>query len=285
VLPKPVLLHDADTLTVTRYDTLLKRYVMYTRLYELGRRSVGLSETTDFARWPLPTNLLSPGPGAAPAWDYYATAFAFYPGRPEIRTMMCLVYDRSVDGSHIRLAVSRDGHRYDFVPGEPAISPSGPQAEKAGFISALPSLVRLPDGRMIVFYDTNRFPHKFPRHGLQSSKTYAAVWPADRLAAIEAPQKGEFTTAAMTLRGNRVVLNMQAERTGGIEVELRDEKFRPVPGRAFADCDRLFADEQAAPVTWRGDGDVGAYAGNKIYLRFRLRAAKLFSVASATAAK
>jgi hypothetical protein len=60
--PRPIMLHDADTLTITRYDTILRRYVMYTRLYELGRRSIGYSQTTDFTTWPLPTNLLSAGP-------------------------------------------------------------------------------------------------------------------------------------------------------------------------------------------------------------------------------
>jgi hypothetical protein len=280
ILPKPIMLHDADTMTVAHYDVLLKRYVMYTRLYELGRRSVGFSETSDFSRWPLPINLLSAGPGESPSVDYYAPAFAPYPGRAQLRTMMCLVYDRSVDRSHIRLATSRDGHRFSFVPGDPVIGAAGSAEGDAGFLSAQPSLVRVPDGRMVVFYDSSPKPHKFPRHRFGGSRHWSASWPADRLAAIEAPQDGEFTTAAVILRGNRIVLNMQSTRTGGIRVEVRDEKFRPIPGRTFADADLLFGDEQAATVTWNGDGDLGDCAGKTIHLCVRLRAAKLFSLAS-----
>jgi hypothetical protein len=275
------MLHDADTLTVARFDPLLKRYVMYTRLYELGRRCIGLSETNDFARWPLPTNLLSAGPAETPSVDFYAPAFAPYPGRAEIRTMMCLVYDRSVDRSHIRLAASRDGHCFHFVPGDAVIGGESSATDRdTGFLSAQPSLVRTPDGRMLVFYDASRVPHKFPRHRFGGSTQYAAWWPADRLAALEAPGEGEFTTAALVLRGGRITLNMRAERTGGIRVELRDENFRAVPGRGFAHADNLYGDDPAATVTWNGNGDVSDLAGRKIYLRFRLRAARLFSVAS-----
>jgi hypothetical protein len=281
ILPRPIMLHDADTFTCARYDPQLKRYIMYTRLYELGRRSVGMSQTTDFSRWPLPTNLLSAGADESPSVDFYAPGFATYPGRAEIRTMMCLVYDRKIDRSQIRLATSRDGHRFAFTPGEAVIGGQSSAADRdAGFLSAQPSLVRTPDGRMVVFYDTSRVPHKFPRHRFGGSTHYAAWWPADRLAGIEASGAGEFTTAAVMLRGNRIVVNMKTERTGGVQVELRDEKFRPVAGRTFADADNLFGDEPAATLTWNGNGDVRELAGRKIYLRFRLRAAKLFSIAA-----
>jgi hypothetical protein len=280
VLPKPIMLHDADTKTVTRYDTLLKRYVMYTRLYELGRRSVGYSETTDFASWPLPTNVLSAGPNDPPSVDFYASGFAYYPGRPDIRVMTCLVYDRAVDGATIRLASSRDGHAFRFVPGTPIMGGSGSPDAQEGFLSAEPTLVRTPDGRMIVFYNTYRMPHKFPRHRFYSKTQYAAWWPADRLAAVEAPQGGEFTTAAMILRGNRILLNMSSERTGGIEVELRDEKFRPIPGRTFAEADTLCGDNTSATVTWKGESDVSSSLNQKLYLRVRLRAAKLFALSA-----
>ena len=130
----------------------------------------------------------------------------------------------------------------------------------------------------MVFYDAHPMPHKFPRHKFGGSMQYAAWWPADRLAAIEAPQEGAFTSAAMNLRGNRIILNLQSDRTGGIQVELRDEKFRAIAGHTFADSDKLFGDEQTATATWNGKGDVSEYKDQKMYLCFRLRAAKLFSI-------
>jgi hypothetical protein len=190
------------------------------------------------------------------------------------------VYDRAVDGSTIRLAVSRDGHAFRFVPGQPLIGGPGSSDEKAGFLSAEPTFVRTPDDRMLIFYNVYRLPHKFPRHRFYAKTQYAGVWRADRLAALCAPQRGQFTTAAMILRGSQIVLNMDAHRTGGIEVEIRDEQFRPVPGYSFAEADTLQSDQLRIPVTWKQNSDLRALKGRKIYLRFRMRAARLYSIAA-----
>jgi hypothetical protein len=133
---------------------------------------------------------------------------------------------------------------------------------------------------MVAFYEASRVPHKFPRYKFGGSTPYAAIWPADRLAAIEAEQSGEFTSAAMILRGKRITLNMQSVRTGGIQVELRDERFRLIPGRTFAEADTLCGDHHAVQVSWNGNADVSDSLDHKVYLCFRLRAAKLFAVAA-----
>ena len=280
VLPEPIMLHDGDTLTVVRFDPVSRRYVMYTRLYELGRRTVGHAATSDFARWSLPRNMFSPGPNDSPAIDYYASAFGAYPGRADLRTMLCLEYDRAVDGSIVRFATSRDGHVFHSVPGEAAIEPRLASRPSGNFTAAFPSLVRTPDGRMLVFCDVHSTPHKFPRYRFGGSDHCAAEWPADRLAGIEASEDGSFTTAPLRLDGDRAVINFRAARTGGVRVEARDESFRILDGRSFDACDPLFGDETSAPVTWRGDGDLSEFRGRTIYLRFRLRAAKLFSVSA-----
>jgi hypothetical protein len=283
VLPKPLMLHDADTMTVAAYDVLLHRYVMYTRLYELGRRTIAFAETDRFDRWPLPRNMLTPGPEDPPTLDFYASGFAPYPRRPEIRTMLCLAYNRGKDNSDIRLATSRDAHTFHFVPGAPMIRPGRPGNADAGFISTQPGLVRRPDGAMLVFCEPHRFPHKFPRRDFPGGvEPQAMCWPADRLAAIESPERGEFTTLPMLLKGQRIVLNLQTDSTGGIEVELRDEHFSLIPGRTFADADTLAGDHTALTVSWKGNADVSGYSGREVYLQFRLRAAKLFSIAANT---
>jgi hypothetical protein len=82
----------------------------------------------------------------------------------------------------------------------------------------------------------------------------------------------------MTLRGSRIVVNLQTERTGGVRVELRDEKFRPIAGRTFAEADNVAGDDLAMGVTWNGKADVSDLVGRTIYLRFRMRAAKLFAI-------
>ena len=283
IIPRPLVYHDADTLTVTKYDTLQKKYVIYTRLYEFSHRTVGYAETDDFREWPIPVNIMTPGPEDPPSVDFYANSFSFYPGQPQIRMIFCLAYDRSTDSATVKLATSRDGRCFHFTPGGPIIDQAESGIEGHGFLAPKPSLVRAPDGRMIIFYEAFKLPHKFPRYrfrGMEegSSEFFMAWWPADRMVALEAPEYGEFDTANFILRGDRLMLNMSSHRTGGVQVELRDESFNPIPGRTFADADLLVGDHMEIPITWGGKSDLSELRGKKVYLRFRMRTAKLFSI-------
>lgn len=280
VIPKPILLHDGDTLSVPTYDPLSRRYRLYTRLYQHNRRTIGLSESDSFANWPLPRNALVPGPEESPSTDYYSSAFAPFPQFPSIQTILCTVYNRATDLSEIRLATSRDGHTFHFLPGNPILSTRGMTGEEAGFLAAFPGMVRTPDGRIVFFYDVHQTTHKFPRHRFGGSRHYAAYWPHGRLSAIVAEERGEFTLAPMELTGAQIVLNMQTDRAGSIQVELRDDKFRVIPGREFQSCDPLYGDHPHATVFWKGDSDVSSLKGKTIYLAFRMRSAKLYSVAA-----
>jgi hypothetical protein len=282
VLPEPVCYHDADTQTVTKYDTQIKKYVVYTRLYELGRRTIARLETDNFRRWPLPVNIMTPGPTEPPSLDYYANAFSFYPGQPDIRLIFCLDYDRARDIADIRLATSRDGRVFHFSPGEPIVTPAKVEQVGHGMVSPKPGLVRLPDGSMFMVYGAWRVPHKFPRANTGGiANRYAdlcAQWPADRIVALEAEEFGEFASVPFTLRGNSIELNMLSDRTGGVKVEARDEKYEVIPGHSFADADVLYGDHAGVPVTWNGKSDLGAYRDKTIYLTFRLKSAKLYSI-------
>jgi hypothetical protein len=73
---------------------------------------------------------------------------------------------------------------------------------------------------------------------------------------------------------------MQTARAGGISVEVLDEKFSPIPGRTFAEADSLNGDGLGIPITWKGDSDMSEYRGKIIFLRFKMRAAKLFSLSA-----
>jgi hypothetical protein len=280
ILLRPIMLHDADTMTVAKWDPNINQYVMYTRLWEFGRRAVGRSQTADFHRWPLPDNVLSPGPQQAPTEDYYATASSFYPGVPQLRMIFLLDYQGQYDGSDIRLSMSRDGRQFHLVPGEPLVARGAPGTPEAGFLSPVPSFVRAPDGRMLLFCNCYPQPHKFPRYRFGSTQQKLAWWPADRLVALEAAGHGEFTTPVLKLDGDALVLNLSTSPAGRIQVELRDEKFNPIAGHAFADADPLVGDSTAMKVTWRGNGNLVPLRGQQIYLRFRMQAARLFALAA-----
>lgn len=285
VLKDPILLHDADTKTVTQFDEELQRYVMYTRLFELGRRTIARTESKDFRSFPLPYSVFAPGPENKPYIDYYANSMGYYPNDPTLRLIFALVYDRSIDNSTVQLATSRNGILWHWVPGPPLLEPGESGEWDSHFIRTLPSFIPTPDGRMLIVYEGSPMPHKFPRntfseHDIQGGGPGIAWWKKDRLSALEAPERGEFTTCFLKLEGNKILLNMDVARAGEIRVEVFDEDFKRIPGRTFKEADVLFGDSTAMPVTWKGESDLSEYRGKNIFLRFKMRAAKLFSISA-----
>lgn len=51
-----------------------------------------------------------------------------------------------------------------------------------------------------------------------------------------------------------------------------------VPGRSVDDCDRIFGDHSAVPVTWKGEPDINTPVGWPVYIHVRMRSAKLFAL-------
>ncbi|MCC6486812.1 MAG: hypothetical protein IT364_04870, partial [Candidatus Hydrogenedentes bacterium] len=237
VIPEPNLLHDADTQTVVAYDARIKRDVVYTRVWEVGRRAIARAESADFRDLPQPRTVLAPDAAEPPYIDYYANAMAVYPGRSDLQLMFVLAYDRRVESSVIRAASSRDGVLWHFTPGGPVLRPGEAGEWDSHFVVAVPSFVRAPDGGMLLLYNAYNLPHKFPRHGFVEANQGIARWKADRLFALEAEEEGWFTTPLLRLRGTKLLLNAQTTRTGEVRVEVRDREFKPVSGRTFAESD------------------------------------------------
>jgi len=115
-----------------------------------------------------------------------------------------------------------------------------------------------------------------------SHRVAYAVWPRERLAALEAPERGGFATLPLLLPGRRLRLNVRTKRAGEVRVEVAtsgpDGGGEVVlPGRGFDDCRPIVGDELDHLVQWKDGDDLGHVDGQAITLRFRLRAAELFA--------
>ncbi|MGQ9553533.1 MAG: hypothetical protein ACUVWR_05420 [Anaerolineae bacterium] len=276
VVPEPVLFANSDTGNTAYYDAKLGKYVAYVRTWYYGRRAVGRSETDDFRHWPMPEPVLWPLPDDAPSTDIYTNSHACYPGSDDYHLMFPAMYLRDVDSTTVRLATSVEGVMWSWTPGEPVIAP-GPLAEwDSGCLFAGHGLVAIPDERVAQVYVGYPVPHKYPREQLLGQVAVGS-WPSGRLVALEAPERGQFTSAQMLFEGRYLTLNLETKRAGEVLVEVADKDGQPLPGRSFADAMPVTANALRAPVTWKDGSDLGQYAGQPVLLRFRLRAAKLYS--------
>lgn len=76
----------------------------------------------------------------------------------------------------------------------------------------------------------------------------------------------------MRFEGDALYLNIDTSGVGLARVEIQDDTGAPLPGFALEDCGRIHATNVTKfRVTWGGNSDLGALAGNAIRLRVELQ--------------
>ncbi|MGQ9731872.1 MAG: hypothetical protein ACUVX8_11460 [Candidatus Zipacnadales bacterium] len=295
-LPEPLVVEHSDTQPVCYYDERLKKYVLYTRNWSVGerspgapedrglawltvgRRSIGRSESTNFRQFPLSEIILEPGPELLPSDTLYTNCKTTIPGAPDHHLLFPTVWHTSDDTTSIALASSRDGKLWHWLPGSP-IATTAPFGEwDGGCIFAHPNLVELPNGDFALPYTGYLFPHKYPR-GQWRYQPGLLVWPKGRLIALQAEDRGEFTTVPLIPPGRQLLINALTQRAGSILVEVVSRTSgEPLVGRSFSECDPIIGDRFHTPISWRGETDLGFQEGEAILLRFRMEQASIFAL-------
>lgn len=275
-IPEPLVIYGSDTQNTAYYDSQLKKYVWYCRMWVYGRRCVGRAETEDFRKMPMPEMVLWPTPDLPPSVDWYTNAKTLYPGSSDIHLMFPALYNRAEDRTEVYMASSIDGKSWSLVPGGPVLTTGDPGSWDSGCVFAGCGLVPLPNNRVGLVYTGFKVPHKYPRTEPLGAIAYA-YWPKGRLAALEAPEIGEFSTIPLLFKGRKLLLNFETKRAGEILVEVANSEGQTLPGRSFSDADPLNGNAFNQSVTWRGEADLGHKTNQPVILRFRMRAAKLFA--------
>lgn len=268
---KPLYSHVGDTQTCVDYDPFLKRYVLLSRTFGLGRRAICRSETADITRWPAPELCLwSPNDGD-PSDDLYLNSKSLYPGTQTMHLAFVTLYRRRADTTAVRIASSMDSALWNWLPGE-VLQPGVPGDWDGGGVFALRGLMEIPGDRVVLPYTGYVYPHKYPRFG-HVGQYGLASWTKERIVAMQADEDGEFWTPELLLPPDKkLYLNFDVKRAGYIRVELEG-----VNGRKQADCDLMFGNALKRQVTWKGNASFGVENGKPTSLRFRMRSAKLFS--------
>ena len=128
-------------------------------------------------------------------------------------------------------------------------------------------------------YHGSAYPHKYPRFPevLSSWGKTWAWWPRGRLCALSAESEGDFHVfgrwAPPLPAGRPLTLNLRTRRAGAVRVGLRG-----VEGRSGADCAPISGDHLTAPVSWRGETDIGVSDDQPITLHFEVRGADIFGL-------
>ncbi len=296
MIPRPLVVEHSDTQVTCYYDTVLRKYVMYTRNYMVGkrsektldlgfrpwwdpgRRSIGRTESEDFRNFPLSELILEPSPSMAPHDLLYTNCRTTIPKAPDHHLMFPAIWHAAVDDStSIMMASSWNGKIWNFLPGDPVFGTGAFGDFDGGCVFTRPNLIELKNGDWALPYTGYNVPHKYPRQQYTYNTGYA-IWPKGRLVAVEAEERGEFTTVVIVAPGSKLKINALTQRAGKILVEVLDASNGVVKGRSIDDCIPIIGDNFWTTVKWKDGDTLGVEKGVPIALRFQIDRAKIFGL-------
>jgi hypothetical protein len=122
LIEEPFLLHMADNPNTAYYDTLLRKYVLFTRAsWMYGRRCIGRAESDTFGPFSQPQMIVWPDLTRLPSDDLYTNAKCLYPGTADQHFLFPAVYHRATDNCSIEMMSSPDSIHWFRLPGNPVV--------------------------------------------------------------------------------------------------------------------------------------------------------------------
>lgn len=309
-----------DTQSIIFWDEPKQRYLLYTRENPgagtpTRRRVVRRLESDDLVHWDneifvLDADEIDNGtyetPTPQPPVDFYgATIFRYPDSSPDSPYIMIahafwhwrrrpeeqraggyedhkfrieVLAPATLDD---RLAVSRDGVRFDRLGDRKSFLPIGLAGTFCSkWTWSLPNPIPMGDEIWIYYFGDNRDHDGFVEPGAPARKTAIdrAILRLDGFVSADAAYTGgEITTPLVTFAGSRLELNVDPGAGGSIRVELLDEANRPIEGYTREEATPLYVNSVRLPVTWGASGNVASLAGKPIRLRFGMRDCKLYA--------
>ena len=307
---EPVLRQNVDgkfdSQNVAFWDTHRGEYRMYFRdvhgeNYAKGYRGIKTARSDDFREW---TDLQWLDFGDAPTEQLYTNQVQPYPEAPHLLVGFPARYverpwsatiEALPETEHRRwraainprfgtaitdtlFMASRDGRRFHRF-GEAFLRP-GPQQTGNwaygdnymawGMIRTPASLTGAPD-------ELSLYANEGYWRG-EHSRIRRLTLRRDGFASLHAGAAGgSITTPPVHFTGIQLRLNIATSAAGGVRVALLDASRVPLPGYGVDDCDLILGNELDRVVTWQGQGDVSALAGQPIRLRFALQDADVYA--------
>ena len=293
--PDPIAFEHFDTQNTGYYDINLKKYVLYVRTFMLGprapgypyprekfhqymwRRAIGRIESDGFRQLPLSNIIIEPAPDMNPADQFYTNCYTTIPGAPELHLMFPAIYNVNDDETDIAVYSSYNGKTWHKLPGQPVYETQDFGKPDGGCVFAHPNLVERPNGDWILPYTGYNVPHKYPR-GSYRFEPGMLVWPAGRLAGVQAEEKGEFATVAFVVPGETLKINALTQRAGYIKIEVVGMDGYPLKEHTFEDVNPVIGNHYKTVVSWKNSNKIGVKKGIPVFLRFKMKMAKIYGL-------
>ena len=250
-LHHPIVGFGSDTQCVVYWDGDLRRYVGYFRTWaQNGLRSIARSETDSLLSWPMPRTILTPDMDDGNfQMDYYNNAETKYVSDGDTaHYIFYSAYDHNRDTLSVRVAVSRDGIRFERPDRGDWVAPDRDFCRGGIYLST--GIHELGGGRQAVVGNAVRRCHNGPAVRGDGGLV-AAVFPRDRILGLSVPDRFEFSvTGSVDPRRPEVTVN--ADVRGSLRAGLIAPGGRWVEGFSPEDCVPVRGNGIDLPIRWRG---------------------------------
>jgi hypothetical protein len=278
--------YTSDTQNVMAFDPVKAKYVGYFRGWEHGRRRIAYAESETFANFPTPQLVVCADAGDAPTLDMYTNGYHRWPGALHAHLMLSTFYERASDQTEVHLLVSRDGVRWQRPSRRPVIPAGQAGSGVEGGVYAGCGIAETLAGEWAIPLAISAHTHnarpfaggRIPTDVLERGFICLAYWRKDGFMSLHAPSEGKWTSTPVTFSGRLLRVNALTQYGGEILCELASASGEPIAGFTFEECDPISGDAPDHTVTWRGQSNVAALAGQELRLRWRMRRAHLYAL-------
>lgn len=291
---QPVITKGAfDSQNLAFWDAARGRYVEFHRGFRDRVRDIMTCTSADFLHWTEPAWLEYPG---SPAEHLYTNQITAYDRAPHVFLGFPKRFvptrkppnQQRTGVSDGLFMTSRDGLSFKRW-GEAWIRP-GLQKERWvcrnnmtawGILETAPAIPGTPNELSV--YSTENY---YQQGAVRLRRFTLRI---DGFVSVQAPLAGgEFVTKPLAFGPSggppagagrvALVINYSTSAAGSVRCEILDAAGKPLPGYSLAECDEIFGDELARPVSWQGSTDLGRLAAKPIRLRFGIKDADLYSI-------
>lgn len=276
--------YSADSQYSGFWDASLGKYVLYGRTFADTGRSIGRTESSDFAQFaPLQQVLQADGNDPANSDLYNPTAMK-YSGAANVYMMFPSLYQKDADKDtlDVRMAVSRDGVNWTYPDQSKAFVPLGDEGAWDSKTLYMGQGVLQVGDETYMYYSGSPLTHQ----GTELEDLVETDQPRamglvtlarDRFVSVDAgAEGGSFVTLPLQFTGPGLKLNVDVHDGGVVRVALLDENGNPLLGHSLADCLPITGDGLDAAVRWTSGTDLSDLVGQPTRMQVELVNASLY---------
>ncbi|MCI0513947.1 hypothetical protein L0128_12095 [candidate division KSB1 bacterium] len=267
---KPIITHDGyafDSQNTAFWSVTENCYVCYFRTWKTSKgdlRTISRTTSPDFINW---TPSIALDPNVAGEHLYTSGTQPYFRAPHLYLAFPTRFMPERGNSTDVLFMSSRGGNKFNRLFLEAFIRPGldslrwGNRANYAA-LNIVPTSV----SEMSIYLCSGNAPMQ------------RGVLRTDGIISVNATSKtGELLTKPFIFTGKRLVINFATSAAGFIQVEIQDEKGKPVPGYQFNESIEIIGDRIQQAVAWKKGTDVMELAGLPIRLHFRMKEADLYS--------